>query len=389
MALVLFAISQAWNRSEKTFGYDYYQFWVTGQELGKPGADNVYSDTWRQSTGERYWQMAQAIKDSTPQHVAADSRHVLETYSTPLLYTFFRFIGTANYARSLLIYQLIHFASGMAAIAIFRRMLRYSLTATLLMIAVMFGWGEAYLSEILCSNVNQVELLAIAVLAWFELRPDGARRDYLCGGGMALIVLFKPNLVAVAGLLALMWVVDRRFAALRRHAIGFALATIVIVTLTSIQFGSLRCWGQWLAAAGDLPQLVAKEGKQVYSLQSVTMTRLGRSWGVAVQYAAPILTILAIALPRLRADVAPPDESQRGFRTLLIMALGCALPLISSPVCWLHYHILGVPLLMISMRPSGWRRRASVAIGAKHHWLLRGVIALSIAACDQLGLAGR
>ena len=152
-------------------------------------------------------------------------------------------------------------------------MLRYSLTATLLMIAVMFGWGEAYLSEILCSNVNQVELLAIAVLAWFELRPDGARRDYLCGGGMALIVLFKPNLVAVAGLLALMWVVDRRFAALRRHAIGFALATIVIVTLTSIQFGSLRCWGQWLAAAGDLPQLVAKEGKQVYSLQSVTMTR--------------------------------------------------------------------------------------------------------------------
>jgi hypothetical protein len=340
--------------------------------------------------------MAQAIQGSTPQHVAADSRRVLETYSTPLLYTFFRLIGIPNYAHSLLIYQLIHFASGIAAIAIFGRVLRYSLTATLLMIAVMFGWGEAYLSEILCSNVNQVELLAIAILTWFELRPDSARRDYLCGGGIALIVLFKPNLIAVAGLLTLMWMVDRRFATLRRHVTGFALAAIAIVIVTSILFGSLRCWPQWLGAAGELQQLVAKEGKQVYSLESVAMARLGLWSALAIQYGVPVLALLAIGLTRVRTastppagqwDVtftsrdreeaaalssgktaplrsrlvnkpshaiapAPPEESRRRIRAILLIALGCALPLISSPVCWLHYHILGVPLLMIALRPS-------------------------------------
>src|SRR5581483_6338160 len=95
-----------WNRSSKTFGYDYYQFWVVGREIGKPGA-NIYSDAWRQDAGERYWQLAHQPQAPGVFRVASDTRRVLVTTSSPMLYWIFGVFSSENYAHCLLVYQLI------------------------------------------------------------------------------------------------------------------------------------------------------------------------------------------------------------------------------------------------------------------------------------------
>jgi hypothetical protein len=356
LVVLFFMMLVTWNRSEKTFGFDFYQFWVTGQEMGKPGAQ-IYSDTWRQEAGERYWQKAHQLGERPVFMVASDRRRVLQTYSTPVLYSFFGLIGTQNYAHSFHFYQFVHVFAGIAALILLGRMLNFSFAAIVLSIAVLFGWAEAYLSEIYCSNVNQVELLSIAILLWFELRPASTKRDLLCGAWLACIVLFKPNTMAVAGLLGLMWLVDRQFARLIRHGIAFVVTAILLVVITSIHCGSFRCWIEWLGAVGEFSKLEVHD--ENYSLTAITLLHLGKGPAMAVEWVAPLVTVVAVALSRKRRDP---------LRLILVVALGCAMSLLASPICWMHYHILAIPLLLIAIRPRdidedhGW-------------WLTRNLVA--------------
>ena len=349
IVLLLFVVGMTWNRSKKTFGFDFYQFWVVGREIGSPSAKNVYSDPWRIETGQRYWQMGHAPDAPPVQTVASDRRRTLQTFSTPLLYTFFAAIGTANYAHSLLLYQCVHLASGALAIAILCRILGYSLSTTILAIAVLYGWGEAYLSEIFCSNVNQIELLAIAMLLWFETRRGGVRRDILCGAWLGCIVLFKPNVIAAAGLMGLMWMVDGQRRRLALHATGFVVAAIVIVVGTSIRFGTAACWVQWFGAIRELGKTA--QFSENYSLYAVLLANVGVGAARVMEWVVPVAACVAVALSRKRLE----EDNRPGtdMRLMLVVALGCAAPLLSSPVCWMHYHVLGTPLLLFMLRPRG------------------------------------
>lgn len=344
LAVALFAVAHTWNFSTKCFGRDFYQFWVVSREIGRPDLGNIYSEQWRRETGERYWRLGHEPRASVHQIVASDETRVLDPTATPLLYTCFR-IFPDDYARALLVQEIVLFAGGIIAIILLCGVLDFSLTATLLSVAALFGWGEAYLSDVFCANVNQIQLLSVAILLWLELRPAHAARDYLCGALLGFMVMFKPNLGGVALLMAVMWLTDRQTDKLKRHAIAFAISAVMIVIATSIEFGSARCWLWWLGALRQLEWLCRLRGAGTYSLNSVLA--MDAPWWIA---RGSCWMFLPLALLAIYVTGGTTNREQP-HRTILVIALGCALPILTTTIVWLHYYVLAVPLLVALLRP--------------------------------------
>jgi hypothetical protein len=278
-----------------------------------------------------------------------------------LLYTCFR-IFPDEYKHALLVQEIVLFASGIIGIILLCSVLDYSLTATLLSVAVLFGWGESYLSDVFCANVNQVQMLAVAVLLWLELRPAHRLRDYFCGALLAFIVTFKPNLSGVALLLAVMWLADHQTGKLKRHAIAFAISGAMILIATSIEFGSARCWLSWLGALRQLEWLCRSTGTGTYSLNSVLA--MHTPWFVARLSCWILLPIALLTIYVTRAA----SNRERPLRTILVVALGCALPILTTTIVWLHYYVLATPLLLVFLRPptdgTGISSRARYVVAA-------------------------
>jgi hypothetical protein len=343
--LAIFSVLSMWHRSEQCFGLDFYQFWVVGQEISKPAPAAIYSDTWRINIGEQYWQRAHSRPGYRHEVGASDMRRTLQTYSTPLLYSFVSLISTHDYDQSLKHYQFFSFACGIAAIVIICRVLRFSWPTTLLIIAAMFGWGEAFLSEVFCANVNQVQLFSIACLIWIETRRDAEPKmfgDVAGGVLLALIVLFKPNTLAVAGLLGLMWLLQQRYDKLIRHAIPFVITVIVVIALTSWRVGSSDCWLKWFGAVHQLEMETMSPQGENYSLAAVALARIGYAAARIVTVLVPLIPLVIFAFRR---------SGQNTKQTTRAIAIGTALSLLASPFAWLHYFALVTPLLLVALRP--------------------------------------
>src|SRR5215472_2307516 len=98
--LAAFGIGRAWTASQRSAGVDFYQFWVGGQILAQPQHASLYSDDGRASLGAEFLQRARA-SSSPRQKAVAEYRQKLETYSSPLLYSFFKWGSTGDYDRDL------------------------------------------------------------------------------------------------------------------------------------------------------------------------------------------------------------------------------------------------------------------------------------------------
>jgi len=203
--VAILGILQAWQYSTAGIGLDFYQFWVTGQELRTGSDPRVYTDEWRARVGERYYEIGHAPGAPPQMRAVSEKRRLLQTFSSPLLYTFFSFIGSGSYTSSFQFFAVIAIICGAASILVIARVLEYSVATSILVLGALLGWGRPFLSDVYVGNVNQLQLLMVAALLWVELRMTrGLYCDLLGGAMLALMALFKPNLSAVAMLLGVM-----------------------------------------------------------------------------------------------------------------------------------------------------------------------------------------
>jgi hypothetical protein len=342
MILAILGVSQAWRFSNAGIGFDFYQFWVAGQELQAGNHANLYTDEWRETIGDKYYAIGHTHDAPGELREVSDRRHLLQTFSSPLLYTLFSFIGSSNYAASLTIFKIISVVCGVVAVVMLCKLLDYSCTAAMVVVGAWFGWEQPFLSDVFVGNVNQQQLLMVAALLWIELRMRSeVPRDLIGGALLALIALFKPNLSSVAALLGVMWLVDGQWLILLRHIGGALIGAIVLIVVASIRLGSVHCWIDWLGALHQLGVEERTIAGSNYALVQIVREYVGPHLATWAGGLIGIIALLMVCVTRVRSSQGSPH------RLFTTVALACALPLLTAPVAWLHYYIFCTPLILL------------------------------------------
>jgi hypothetical protein len=375
IVIAVFVLLHAWEDSQKSFGVEFYQRWVVAQEMRASNAQQIYSEQWRRDIGQKYWLIGHSDRATNHQLVASDAKRTLETYSTPLVYWMIDVLSSPNYAHSLLIYRILEFTCGIAAIALICQLLNYSWTATILAITVLWGWGQAYQADIFAGDVGQIQLLLIAFVMWIEMRLRTHVGDYLAGMAIAKIVLLQPQLFSIPVLLGVIWLAARDPRRAVRHGIGFLVVAFSVLVFSSVRFGTPRCWIDWFAAAHALsiqhPQTVADN----CSLAQIVREHLGSATSILFVGATRATIVILAGWFGHKGS----DDAMKNYITI---SLACALPLLVWPIAWQADFVLAVPILLLAFQPATDSLRNLLP-----RWCIAAVALLML--CESQSVAAR
>ncbi len=360
LALVL-AVGQASSYGRQFAGIDFYQFWATGRAAHQPGAGDLWTDAQRERHGARLLAEARAELDGTRRRgsrrlAAAEERAVLETYSTPWLYTLFGVTSSGAYGRDA---NRTHDAGVLAyaaAVLLLARLVGFSwLGACLAGVALLSAFGPV-VSDMRVGNVGRFLVAGLALAAWLG-RGASAARHLSAAAVLGLFVLFKPTLAFVPFALTLARCGARDWRRLGLEAAGFSLGAGLAVGLSSAWFGGAAAWASW---ARTLPQLMGEYPHEV-TQGNVSLARLLADLGLAT---GPFLILLLAAglgyaawksgVRSARAAAGPGAAGAADeLADLRLIGLGAVLPLIGAQLAWIHYLVAAVPLVLVLLRPRG------------------------------------
>jgi hypothetical protein len=348
LVLGLAGLMTLWFRARSSAGIDFYQMWVGARVAGQ--TPDFYSPSTAARVGEEYLRLAETEERSVRRLAVARYRRQLELVSTPFLYTLYAPFG-GTYERDLLLFQLGSLLSFVAAIAILTRTFRYGAILGLAFFAVLATLFEPVATDIRVANSNHYVLLLLALATALTVK----RRLVAAGAVLAFAALAKPYLVLIFALLYALWLITRRWRDLGAHAAGAALAGLIGVVASSLYFRSATIWLEWLSAIRNMPQSMVPLDLGNFALAQI-LRDIG---GVGLSVPITIVTlVLAVMIGRRSTRTAPDVE-------LLVIGLGAVIGLLGSPLVWVHYLVMALPLLAWLLRPAGakeTRAAASVAL---------------------------
>jgi hypothetical protein len=324
--LLIFNVLKLWSYGSEIAGYDFYEKWEVGRSLARAEPRDVYS-------------------------VRTLGSHV----STPFLYSLAALLSTQHFMSDLLTYRVFCFVSSVFAIICIGKLLGYSPAMTLAAAVVFTDLFEPLLSDVRVANVNQLQL---GLLASFLLIKNGRRlpgHDFLSGLILGLAVMAKPNLLFVALMLTMYWLINRRFKVLVLECAGLAAGAATAVLTSRLVFGSYRCWFDWLAI---MPKV--SDYRYVVDQYNCSLAMLVRDWvGVkASAYLMGAFLVLATAFvwrSRRKPETVPTranDDVNGGvLGEVLMVATGCLIYLLSATLVWLHYFVLTIPMALVVLSP--------------------------------------
>jgi hypothetical protein len=340
VALVLAAaLAHAWDFARRFDAFDFYQFWVVGQAAAQPGTGDVWSQPERERLGREGQHAALAdLKErgesSAARHASAAMRRpVLETYSTPWLYTLFGAAASGDYERDLDRFQLASLVALAAGVWWMARAAGLTGASAALLIAFAAAWFAPALSDARVGNVNRLQLGLLGLyVALASSSRGGVARDLAAGAVLGLGATFKPNLAFPLLTLGLGWVALGRWRELALRGAGVALGALVAFGLSSAWFGSARAWVRWGASLGELM------GEYEHTLEAgnFSLARVLERWGLPVdaRWLAALGLIAFGAALALRRRAVDRSATKPG-EELLLLALGgpSRFSLPASPGC--------------------------------------------------------
>ncbi len=340
--------------SHRVPGIDFYQFWVVGTELRYESAGarpaNVYSDAQRTTLGQKWLKRAQ--RSGLRQLAAARVRPKLETFSSPFLYSVFAALSTSDYERDHQRYCLLCLAISTAAIVVLCRLFGYSWLRTLLAVTLFVGCNWPLRSDVIVTNVNQLQVGGLALALWGQTRTNWRLRNLFSGVVLGLLLAFKPNLGLCAAFLFLTWAVNQRWRKLGEHVLGLIFGLSAAVVCSNWAFGSTDCWQEWFASLRELLVEVASSS----SLGNYALANLIEET-TDIRVSKVLLVILAATaiavVVRARRRTADDDSRHPLHEDVLAISLGVTAMFLSSVLVWLHYYILLVPTALYFLRPAG------------------------------------
>jgi hypothetical protein len=359
---------------------DYYQFWVAGLAAREPTTGDIYSDSERLRLGEAFRARAEqtaAGKAQVPKQLqAAQSRRVLETYSTPWLYTAFGLVSSGTYEKDqnrYLDFCLIVLVLSIAGIS---RLLGYSPAAALVAVITFSLWFRPVLSDMHVGNVNRLQLGLLGLFLWVQCREPGPWRDAAAGFILGIAILFKPNAAFVAIVLVGGWIVLRQYRKAALELAGMLAAALVAVAAAFWYARSALPWASWARELSRLMNeydLSATKGN--YSLAWLLEERLGFSVAAALLVVGCALVYVALRPARA---IEEPGRESLVRQDVALLALGCLLSLLMAKLAWLHYFVLAIPALLLLLRPAFPREAGAAWAGTPRGLALLGGAMLAL-----------
>jgi len=350
LVLVFCSMIQTYQSFERFSGIDFYQFWVVTQVVGQKGVGNIYSQEERRRIGGFFNELANRLPGAEKLRLVASYRKVLETYSTPFLYSFFRLFASGQYIHDLERFQIFSLLCMCALIGVLGKIYNYSLSAILALI--IFGiLFDPFKSDVRVANVNQLQLGFMALFLLFQM---GSRRHWkhvACGAVLGIMLLFKPNQIFIIWMLLISWFAHRQYGRLLLSMSGMAMCAVAIFLLTNFHWGTPWCWMNWLLALKDIPGDIITVELGNFSLTRLWLDMQGKNISLILTV---ILVVVSSTLVWLGArpgltQVEFKDEVQQDAR---MMAVGSLIYLLSAPLVWLHYYLTVIPIIMVLLRPS-------------------------------------
>ncbi len=355
------ALISQWQLAGQQACIDYYQFWVVGRAVAAGEMREIYSDTERRSVGELAFQRAlaearaSAPREAQPpatQHLqVAAQRRVLETYSTPWLYSVVGLLSRADYEASQTLFERGSLVLYVAAILLLGHLLGASPLALALWLVALLSWFNPQFDDVLVGNVNRLQLFLLVLCVWIETRARSPAGRVCAGVLLGATLAFKPNLAGAVVVLLLGWTVAREFRRLLATAVGIAVGVSASVLAAGAYFHSLLPWRAWLAeirhlaAPGSAVAGSARDGN--LSLSRLLQDGIGVAIGPWLALA--LLAAVAAVLVARRRRREPEGGAEP---TIRLLGLGAVLSLLAAEPSWEHYYVAVVPLTMVLLRPA-------------------------------------
>lgn len=352
LLLAVFGLSLVWRATTTAAGIDFYQFWVVGQALYRSAVTDVYSNDERSRLGAEFLEKAK-LTANPRQMAVAEFRQKLQTYSSPFLYSVFGLFSTGNYETDLRHYRILLLACLVFGIAVLCRLLNHSLNTTLGAVAIFSAWFDPFGSDLRMGNVNSIQFALFAAYLWVVARMRWRQRDILGGVLIGLAVAFKPNLILVAAVLAVDWLLNGQFRRVGFHAVGAAVGGIIAILVATASFGTPRCWTNWLAALQSLPDEVILVKNGNYAPARILGEGLGMNIGIPLAVIFGGLVVAGLWMKRRgafrRNEAAPGADA---FPQVHVVVTGCLLVILLPRLAWLHYYMLTIPAFLVLLCPG-------------------------------------
>jgi hypothetical protein len=345
---------QSWDLGRKSPGMDVYQFWYIGQIIGRADVPSIYAEDQHPRLGAESIRRSFSEDDSERRRAAARNWQVLEPTATPMLYSAFRPLAGLRYDDAHRLYRAICLAALTAAILTLAALLGRSAAVGLLVLALVNIAFRPLKTDVQVGNINQIQLAGIAAYLWLSSRSDSDRRQTVAGALLGVLVLFKPNLVAVLPVLAMMWLVRGRKEKLVRQAAGVAAGGLLSLAVTAAVFGSLAPWREWLEfmrafPPAKIPLRFGNVGPARLIYESMDLSVA--PW-LAILFMGAALACVWIGRGR-RPETPAGDRRWIAAEDTAALSAGCFVYLLSAPLVWNHYLLLAIPAALLLLREPG------------------------------------
>jgi hypothetical protein len=176
---------------------------------------------------------------------------------------------------------------------------------------------------------------------------------------------------AIAFWLAVL-MVDRRWRDAIQGAVGLAIGAAVSLVVPLLLFSSLDCWWEWRQFASEELSRLAQSFSANYSLQAA-LSDSNLRWTSQLPWAIGAVVLFAFAWTSMPTSDAPGARRWQDLRLCLAIGLGPLWTILSSPLTWVQYAALSIPLALAMVGA------AAHANANRVRWLLATIVAAGLA----------
>jgi hypothetical protein len=321
-------------------GLDFYQFWTVARSIDHVENSDVYAPGAHEKIEESARLDHLADPGNSRKAQGFDYRKDVETYGSPLFYCFIRPFSQMPYDSAFEAFGLLSTVCLVVSVSALAWLAGYFLAAGLAMVLFVLLACQPAISDLGMGNCNCVQLAGLTLFLVVRRSKEIWIREFVGGALLALVILFKPNVLGAAVLLGCWFLMRGQMATLGRLAAGGAVGTAISLAVSATLM-PLRCWVDWI---GDL-NAMHMGAVMPTEAGNMSLAHLASSVGWP-GFVAPAL-VVGICLGAVWICRG------RELPEMAVAGLGVLMMLLGSQLAWFHYFVLAMPLVVYGLRPGG------------------------------------
>lgn len=340
----------AWQYATQTPMVDFFVFWCVPHALSVKPVANIYTEQARREMGNEMATEAQSPSTPEAQKQATyanmqDTLHNgrVDAHGSPFLYTLIGLMSSGDYEADQKRFAIVSGFCLAAAVAMLCYLLRISTVSIILLLAFLAADFAPVVSDLGVGNINEIQLFAVALFIWFAGRSQSLAAGIVIG----MATMIKPTTGSVVVLAMIIGLADRDYRGLLRLLIGVVVSSVMCIAVSGLYFGNPKMWIEFIKSMSDtLGEGSYPLEKGNYGLAKLLFGATGPGTTIILITLVAVFAWLIFSTRRKSsaAIAAMPNAFAAG-------GVGCAAMLLSSPLAWVHYFVLLIPLSVYVIQP--------------------------------------